>query len=153
MKKEELSTSLEGLIKPVVEELGYELYHLEYVKEDRDYYLRVYIEKEEGIGLSDCEKTSRALSDVLDEKDPITEAYYLEISSPGINRFLHTSKHLANSIEKTVLVKLNKSLNSKKTYKGILKSFDDMHVNLQLEDNTEINIDRDSIKSINIEAF
>ncbi|MEW8955459.1 ribosome maturation factor RimP [Clostridium sp.] len=153
MKKEELVEGLEGILAPVIEKLGYEVYHIEYVKEDRENYLRIYIDNEGGITLDDCEKVSRALSDVLDEKDPISDFYYLEVSSPGMNRFLHNSKHLQDNIDKNVLVKLSKSLDSKKTYKGSLKSFDDTYVNIVLEDGNELTIDRDRIKSINIEAF
>ncbi|WP_027634221.1 ribosome maturation factor RimP [Clostridium hydrogeniformans] len=153
MKKEELVADLKGILVPVIEKLGYEVYHIEYVKEDKEYYLRIYIDNEEGISLDNCEKVSRALSEVLDDKDPISDFYYLEVSSPGMNRFLHTSKHLQDNIEKNVLVKLNKSLNSKKAYKGNLKSFDDMYLNIILEDGNELTINRENIKSINVEAF
>ena len=82
MKKEQLVADLEALCAPIVKEKGYDLYHIEYVKENNEYYLRLYIEKpEERISLRDCEIVSRALSDMLDIEDPIKDAYFLEVSS------------------------------------------------------------------------
>ena len=77
------------------------------MKENGEYYLRIYIEKEKAISLNDCEALSRRVSDVLDEKDPITDAYFLEVSSPGLNRTLFTNEHYKRFIGSEVLVKLN----------------------------------------------
>ena len=115
-------------------------------------YKRQYIDNEVGISLDDCAKVSTVISDKLDEVDPIKDFYYLEISSPGINRFLHTDKHLEDNIGKTVLVKLIKSLNGKKAIKGVLESFDNLSVTISSEEDS-IKIDREKVKSINVEEF
>ena len=90
MKVDALLETIDQLVRPIAEELNYEIYHIEYVKENGEYYLRIYIDKDGGIALSDCEALSRRVSDVMDEKDPIKEAYFLEVSSPGLNRTLFT---------------------------------------------------------------
>lgn len=152
MKKDALISEVRDIAKDIIENLGYELYHVEYTKEDGENYLRIYIDNEVGISLDDCAKVSTVISDKLDEVDPIKDFYYLEISSPGINRFLHTDKHLEDNIGKTVLVKLIKSLNGKKAIKGVLESFDNLSVTISSEEDS-IKIDREKVKSINVGEF
>lgn len=152
MKKDVLISEVSNIAKDIVENLGYELYHVEYTKEDGENYLRIYIDNEAGISLDDCAKVSTVISDKLDEVDPIKDFYYLEISSPGINRFLHTDKQLKDNIGKTVLVKLIKSLDGKKAIKGVLESFDDLSLNISSKEDS-MKIDREKIKSINVEEF
>ena len=94
MKKDILIEKIEELVKPIISELLYELYYVEYIKENGEFYLRIYIDKEEGrISLDDCEAVSRRVSEILDVEDPIKDAYYLEVSSPGLNRGLYTEEH------------------------------------------------------------
>ena len=93
MKVNALVEQIAEIVKPIAEELSYDIYHIEYVKESGEYYLRIYIEKDGGVSLNYCEALSRRVSDVLDEKDPITDAYFLEVSSPGLNRTLFTNEH------------------------------------------------------------
>ncbi|WP_040211736.1 ribosome maturation factor RimP [Clostridium polynesiense] len=150
MKLESLIKDIENLIKPAIEQMNYELYHVEYVKENSEYYLRIYIDSPSGISLQDCEKVSRTVSDIMDEADPIKEHYYLEISSPGINRYLYTVKHYEDNISKKVKVKTSAPVMSKKTLEGILKSFNENELIIE-KDNDEIIIPRDKIKSINVE--
>lgn len=152
MNKNILIDKLSKIISPIVESLNYEFYHLEYVKENGENYLRIYIDNENGISLEDCEKVSRSISDLLDEEDPITDSYYLEVSSPGINRFLYTDKHFQNSIGQLVLLKLVKAVNGKKAIKGELIDFNENEVVIK-EGNENITIDREKIKSINLEVI
>ena len=94
------------MVKPIADELNYDIYHIEYVKENGEYYLRIYIEKDGGITLSDCEALSRRVSDLMDEKDPISEdLYFLEVSSPGLNRTLFTEDHYKRFVGREVMVK------------------------------------------------
>jgi ribosome maturation factor RimP len=115
------------LLEPIVGQVGVEIYDVEFVKEGRDYYLRAYIDKPEGICISDCEKVSRALSDALDLEDFIPEAYILEVSSPGLGRTLKKDKHLAKSIGQEVEIKLYQpdALLGGKEFSGILEQFQD----------------------------
>ena len=89
MKKDVLIEKIEELVKPIISELLYELYYVEYIKENGDFYLRIYIDKKDDrISLDDCVVVSKRVSGILDTEDPIEDAYYLEVSSPGLNRGL-----------------------------------------------------------------
>ncbi|MBU5482782.1 ribosome maturation factor RimP [Clostridium sp. MSJ-11] len=142
---------LTNLIHPIVDRLGYELYYLEYIKENRENYLRVYIDKDEGITLEDCEKVSREISEMMDIEDPISEGYYLELSSPGIERELHNDNHLNKYIDYEVSVKLKSLFNGSKKFDGVLKEFDKDTISIQLEDNL-LAIPREKIKTINLKV-
>lgn len=150
MKNDALVTQIYEMVKPISDELNYEIYHVEYVKENGEYYLRIYIEKEGGITLSDCEALSRRVSDLMDEKDPIPEAYFLEVSSPGLNRTLFTEAHYKRFVGREVMVKLTKAIDGKKSIKGILKEVNEENIIVELD--TLISIPKDKIKSANIEG-
>ena len=149
MKNDALVTQIYEMVKPISDELNYEIYHIEYVKENGEYYLRIYIEKEGGITLSDCEALSRRVSDLMDEKDPIPEAYFLEVSSPGLNRTLFTETHYKRFVGREVMVKLTKAVEGKKSIKGILKEVNEE--NIIVEADTLISIPKEKVKSANIE--
>lgn len=150
MKVDALLETIDQLVRPIAEELNYEIYHIEYVKENGDYYLRIYIDKDGGIALSDCEALSRRVSDVMDEKDPIKDAYFLEVSSPGLNRGLFTDEHFKKQIGKEIMVRFTKSLNGRKNLKGILKEVSDDSVVVEAEE--LVTIPKDKIKSANLEG-
>ena len=150
MKNDALVTQIHEMVKPISDELNYEIYHVEYVKENGEYYLRIYIEKEGGITLSDCEALSRRVSDLMDEKDPIPEAYFLEVSSPGLNRTLFTEAHYKRFVGREVMVKLTKAIDGNKSIKGILKEVNEE--NIIVEADTLISIPKEKIKSANIEG-
>ena len=123
-KRETYETKTEELLEPIVREHGIEIYDIEYVKEGSDYYLRAYIDKPEGVNITDCETVSRALSDALDEADFIPDAYILEVSSPGLGRTLKKDRHLQKSIGQEVDIKLFKPIEKCKDFSGILEAFD-----------------------------
>lgn len=142
---------VEKIILPVVEELGYKLYDVEFVKESSEYFLRIYIEKDgHTIDLDDCEKVSNAVGDKLDEVDPITSAYNLEVSSCGLERHLREPKHFEWAIDKEISVKLYKSLNGSKQYDGLLEEFKTKALILKLESNEKIEINLEDISSAKI---
>lgn len=127
-----LEEKVEKLLKDTIESLGYELYDVEYVKEGKNYFLRIYIDKPEGIDLKDCEKVNDAISDRLDEANYIKEPYFLEVSSPGVERVLRKDRHLEQNREKEIEIKLfKKDENGKKEYQGILKNFDEDKIILE----------------------
>ena len=97
-KREEYELKTEQLLLPIMEENNFELYDVEFVKEAGTFYLRAFIDKEGGININDCELVSRRLSDLLDQKEFISDAYILEVSSPGLGRTLKKDKHFAKSI-------------------------------------------------------
>ena len=85
---------VESLVKEKIENIGYELYDVEYVKEGKDYFLRIFIDRPEGIDLNDCEKVNNEINELLDTADYIKDQYFLEVSSPGVERVLKKDKHL-----------------------------------------------------------
>ena len=141
----------EGLYTKEVEALGYKLYHMEYVNESGINILRFYIDHENGISLEDCEKVSRRLSDVLDEKDPIAEDYTMEVSSPGIFRTLFTRAHMEEAIGEKVMVKTKKPVDGAKKFVGTLKEVHDQGIVI-LKEKSELEITFENLKSINIEV-
>lgn len=150
MKNDALVNEIYEMVKPIADELNYDIYHVEYVKENVELYLRIYIEKDGGITLSDCEALSRRVSDLMDEKDPIKDPYFLEVSSPGLNRTLFTEEHYKRFIGREVMVKFTKSVDGKKNIKGILKEVNEDSI--VVEADQLINIPKDKIKSVNIEG-
>ena len=147
-KLAKIEEKIESLIKQNIENLGYELYDVEYVKEAKDYFLRIYIDSKKGIDLEDCEKVSNSITELLDKEDVIPEQYFLEVSSPGIERTLKREKHLKDNIGNEVQIKLFKPFEGKKQYKGILKDFDETKIEIVNQNEEQIEIDRKNISQI-----
>ena len=106
-----IEEKVEKLVKKPIEDLGYSLYDVQYVKEGQDYYLRIFIEKPNGsIDLNDCEKVNDGINDLLDKADYIKEQYFLEVSSTGLEKVLRRDEHLEQNIGKEVEVKLFKAI-------------------------------------------
>lgn len=136
-KRENYETRTEELLKPIAEANGVEIYDVEYVKEGSEWYLRCYIDKEEGVNINDCEAVSRALSDELDKVDFIEDAYILEVSSPGLGRQLKKDKHFQKSLLSEVDIKCYKPINGSKDFTGILKAFDENTLTLEMDSGKE----------------
>ena len=122
-----------AIAEPLVTSLGYFLWDVEYVKEGADMILRITIDSdsETGITIEDCEKMHRAIDPVLDEADPIESAYYLEVSSPGIERELRTDRHIEACLGCRVEVRLYAPLDGAKTFSGTLASFEDGRIGIE----------------------
>lgn len=142
-----IEEKVEQLIEKTINELGYKLYDVEYAKEGKDYFLRIFIDKNEGIDLNDCEKVNDAVNPILDAADYIKEQYFLEISSPGIERTLRKDKHLKQNIGEKVEIKLFKPINKQKNIIGILKDYNAEQI--EIETSEEVcKIDRKNISII-----
>lgn len=122
------------LARPVVEENGCTLWDVEYVKEAGSWYLRVYIDKETGVSIDDCEAVSRTLSDLLDEADPIQDTYTFEVSSAGADRALKKPEHFAAFLGEQVDAKFYQPVNGQKAVTGTLVGYDNGDVTLDLGD-------------------
>lgn len=143
-----IEEKIESLIHSKVQEVGYELYDVEYIKEGKNYFLRIFIDKPEGIGLEDCEIVNDAIMDLLDEADYIKEQYFLEVSSPGVERILKKEKHLEQNIGNEINVKLfKKDAEGKKEYRGILQGYTVDCIIIEQEEKTK-NIDRKQISQM-----
>ncbi len=114
-----------SLIKETVEAQGVSLWDVRFLKEGASWYLRVFIDKEDGITIDDCTNVSHAIDPIIDEADPIDKAYYLEVCSPGIERELTRPFHFESVLGEKIKVKLYKAIDGKKEFIGILRSADE----------------------------
>lgn len=149
-KREIYEQKTEEILTPIVQEYGFELVDVEYVKEGGTWYLRSYIDKPGGISIDDCEMVSRRLSDILDEKDYIDDSYIMEVSSPGLGRPLRKEKDFKRSLGEEVEVRTYRMIDKKKEFTGILKSYDADTVTIELEDGTEKTFEKSEIALIRL---
>lgn len=153
MTKKQIESTCEELVLPIIEERGFELVDVEYVKEGSTYYLRVYADKEGGITIDDCVEVSRALNPKLDAYDKeFKDPYILEVSSPGLLRPLKKDKDFARNIGKMVEIKLFKPLDGSKNkeFEAELKEYDDKTITVLLEDDRELVIERGNLALIRL---
>lgn len=124
MADKNIESKVQALIENEITDLGYELYDVEYLKEGREFYLRIYINSKNGIGIEDCEKVNNVIDPILDEKDFIKDQYFLEVSSVGLERSLRKEKHFKEAIGENIEIKLYKKINNTKTIEGKLENFE-----------------------------
>lgn len=142
-----IEEKVENLVKNKIEKIGYELYDVLYLKEGKNFILRVVIDHENGISLEDCEKVNNEINDLLDEADYIKEQYFLEVSSPGLERVLRKDWQIKKCIGEKVQINLfKKDENGFKEYIGILKQMDDNFITI--EQDQEYKIERKNISLI-----
>lgn len=138
MASNKVTETVEALAKPIVEERGFILVDVEYIREGADWHLRVYIDKPGGITLEDCEAVHRPLGKKLDEIDPIPHAYVLEVSSPGVERPFKKSRDFEEAIGERVLIGFYKPVDGRKAIEGILEAYDGENVTVLTDkDNLE----------------
>ncbi len=121
------------IVTPILDDMGLELVDMEYVKEGRDWFLRIFIDKEAGIDIEECGLVSERLSEKLDEVDPILHNYFLEVSSPGAERPLKKATDFEKAIGKNVFIKTYEPIDGEKKFEGILNSFDGITVTLEMK--------------------
>ncbi|WP_419026426.1 ribosome maturation factor RimP [Emergencia sp.] len=155
MAKKKIKEVIEEIASEFMADNGLELYNVEFLKEGRDWFLRVYIDKQEAaeedyVDTDDCEKVSRFLSEKLDELDPIEQNYYLEVSSPGMDRELLTPGHFEKFAGRLVEVKLYKGVDGKKFYEGTLVGLADGNVVIKVENDKELMFPLDQVAKTNL---
>ncbi|RKD34474.1 ribosome maturation factor RimP [Thermohalobacter berrensis] len=148
--KKEIEKIVKDITIPILDDYDFELVDVEYVKEGSQKFLRVYIDKPGGITIDDCQKVSERLSDKLDEIDPIEERYFLEVSSPGIDRPLKTDRDLERNLNKDVEVSLYKPIDGKRKFMGKLIKFDDDKIQIEDESVGTLDIEKKIIAKINL---
>ena len=121
-------------IEPTVRELGYDIWDITYSKVGADYHLEITIDSPNGIFINDCEKVHRAIDPILDECDPIESFYYLDVSSPGIERELRTEPHILSSVGQKVQAKLFTAKDGKRSIVGILSAFSDGNITISSDE-------------------
>lgn len=131
--REQYEQKAEAMAEPIVTGHGFELVDVEYVKEAGTWYLRLYIDKEGGVTIDDCETVSREFSDKLDEEDFIQDAYIMEVSSPGLGRPLKKEKDYKRSLGKEIEIRTYRPIDKQKEFFGILTAYDEKQVTITLE--------------------
>ena len=153
VKREEIEARTEELVQPLVAEKQFELVDVEYVKEGGSYYLRIYIDKEGGITVNDCEDISRPFSDILDREDYIEGSYILEVSSPGLGRPLKKEKDFKRSLGEEVEIRLFRQVEHQKEWIGLLTAYDQQTVTIEIEDGREMTFERSNLALIRMAFF
>ena len=151
-RREEYEAKTEALLQPMVDERGFELVDLEFVKEGSNWYLRAFIDKPGGISIDDIEPISRELSEKLDQEDVISDAYILEVSSPGLGRPLKKDKDFVRSIGAEIEIHLYRAINKQKEFVGILKEFnkEENTFTVELEDGEETVFNRADVALVRL---
>ena len=151
MKKSVKDTVREA-IEPTVLELGYRIWDITYSKIGADWHLEITIDKDEGINIEDCERVHRAIDPILDECDPIESFYYLDVSSPGIERELRTEEHITLSIGARVLAKLFAAKDGVKSYEGTLKRYSDGKITITVGEH-DVVLDKTDVSKLTTVYF
>ena len=151
-RREEYEAKTEALLQPMVDERGFELVDVEYVKEGSNWYLRAFIDKPGGISIDDIEPISRELSEKLDQEDFISDAYILEVSCPGLGRPLKKDKDFVRSIGEEIEIHLYRAINKQKEFVGILKEFnkEENTFTVELEDGEETVFNRADVALVRL---
>ena len=149
-RSESYEAKTEQLIQPLIDANNFELVDVEFVKEGSDWYLRVYIDKDGGITVDDCELISRAFNEILDREDYISEQYIFEVSSPGLMRPLKKEKDYKRSVGKLIDIKLYKPVDKCKEFTGVLDSYDKDTVTIRMDDDTQKTFDRSNLAMIRL---
>lgn len=145
--KKSIKETVRELIEPTVNGLGYRIWDVLYSKIGADYHLEITIDKDGGIDIEDCEKVHRAIDPIIDEADPIEDFYYLEVSSPGIERDLRTDEHINLSLGQRVEARLFAEKDGRKSVKGILAAYDGERVTVK-EGEEEIILGKNEIAKL-----
>ena len=148
--REQYEQKAEAMAQPIIDQFGFELVDVEYVKEAGNWYLRFYIDKEGGITVDDCEAVSRIFSDKLDELDFIEDAYIMEVSSPGLGRPLKKEKDYVRCMGKEVEIRTYRPINKEKEFYGILSAYDESSVTITTEDQKEQTFEKADIALIRL---
>jgi len=145
MAKKRIVDIVEELIQPYLVEIGLELVDIEFLKEGQDWYLRVFIDNANSVSLNDCQMVSEYLSDKLDDLDPIEQSYYLEVSSPGLDRPFKSEKDYIRNLGKQIEVSLYQGIENNKTYIGELMNLELNSITIKNEDNEIVVIEKNNI--------
>lgn len=150
--KQNTAEKVLSIIAPIAKSQGLEIWDVRYLKEGASYFLRIFIDKEEGITIDDCERFSRAIDQPLDEADPIKEAYFLEVSSPGLGRELVREEHFKEFIGEEIIVKLYKAIDKRKELTGKLVDYENGVLVIEYN-NENLKLQKNEYSKVNLNDF
>ncbi len=146
-------TAVWEIVEPYAEELGLRIWDVRFLKEGASWYLRIFIDKDGGVGIDDCVNLSHAIDKPLDESDPIEQAYFLEVSSPGVERDLVRDEHFTAYIGEKVKVKMIRPVDGKREFAGILESWEDGNITVRMNDESALTFTKKEASWIKADDF
>ena len=153
MAKPNTVQKVEEIVRPFAEELGLEIWDITFKKEGSDWSLRIFIDKEGKVDIDDCVKLTRAVSKPLDEADPISQKYMLEISSPGVERELTRDSHFEKYIGAPVTVRTIRPIDGVRDFKGTLEKYENKTITVKLGDGKELSLDKKETNFVKLDDF
>ena len=141
------------IVEPLAKELGLSIWDVRFLKEGSQWYLRVFIDKEGGVGIDDCVNLSHAIDGPIDEANPIDQAYILEVSSPGVERDLVRDEHFTAFIGEKIKVKMIRPVEGKREFSGILESYEDGNITIRLEDESGLTFTKKEASFVKLDDF
>ena len=146
-------SAVRAIAEPIAERLGLQIWDIRFLKEGTGWFLRIFIDKDGGVGIDDCVEMSRALNDPLDEADLIEQAYCLEVSSPGVERELVRDEHFQKYIGEKVKFKTIRPVDGKREFSGNLESYDDGMFTVRFEDESGLSLSKKETAWIKLDDF
>ena len=145
--------AVQGLAEKIAADLGLRIWDVTFTKEGASYYLRIFIDKDEGVGINDCEAFSRAIDAPLDELDPIEQGYCLEVCSPGVERSLTKPAHFKACIGRRVQVRMIRPVNGTRDFKGVLEDYDDGNITVRFDSGDGLTFTKKETGFIKLDDF
>ena len=153
MAKQNTAQRVEEIISPYAKELGLEIWDVRFAKEGSEWFLRIFIDKQGGVGIDDCVDLTHAISGALDEADPISQAYTLEVSSPGVERELTRKEHFLKNIGSPVMLRTVRAIDGVRDFKGELASFEDNKIKIIMQNGEELCVDKKETAHVKLDDF
>lgn len=144
---------VEEIVTPFAKALGLAIWDIRFAKEGSDWYLRIFIDKDGGISIDDCVDLTHAITKPLDEADPISQSYMLEVSSPGVERELTKDEHFEKYIGSPVMMRAIRAIDGVRDFNGILKSYENKKITIELQDKSVITIDKKDTSYVKLDDF
>ena len=141
------------IVEPFAQELGLKIWDVRFLKEGSSWYLRIFIDKDGGVSIDDCVDLTHAINKPLDEADPIEQAYFLEVSSPGVERDLVRDEHFTAYIGEKIKVKMIRPVEGKREFSGILADYSDGNITISLEDESGFTFTKKEASWIKVDDF
>lgn len=153
MAKQNTVQRVEEIVKPFADELGLQLWDIKFAKEGSDWYLRIFIDKDGGVSIDDCVDLTHAITKPLDEADPISQSYMLEVSSPGVERELTKDEHFEKFIGSPVMLRLIRAVDGVRDFKGVMTSYENKKITVKLIDDSEVTFDKKETTYVKLDDF
>lgn len=153
MAKQNTVQRVEEIVTPYAQELGLEIWDITFKKEGTDWYLRIFIDKEDGVSIDDCVDLTHAVSKPLDDADPIAQNYTLEVSSPGVERELTRDVHFARFIGSPVFLRTIRPVDGVRDFKGTLTAYEDKKITVTLQDETALTLEKRDTVYVKLDDF